>query len=286
MTFLFSNAQPLVHSTWALKEGYFPSGSVLASCAGHRPLSPLLSLPFFLLKWKRTPHGFLSFDDSFPSLISASPRALRTHQNDRTRSWQENAPQTTWTRRHQIEEKMSPPGRYLQYLKAPPAYPKCPRVLASPLQADGTTSITHQFCWTLPIGHSEGIVIVFDGSCTLCDGGSDEIPSRRVLGIVSSFGRRDRCPSGEKPASMSCDVCVTSVDATRRSLGFRPPPDGSPCSVSKQLNELVDKLRERVLNAETQLKGVRAENQRLRQDKVFSRLSSFFIFKFLWSNQF
>lgn len=30
----------------------------------------------------------------------------------------------------------------------------------------------------------------------------------------------------------------------------------------------MDKLRDRVSNAETQLKGVRAENQRLRQDKV------------------
>lgn len=36
----------------------------------------------------------------------------------------------------------------------------------------------------------------------------------------------------------------------------------------KQLSELVEKLRERVSNAEQQLKSVRTENQRLRQDKV------------------
>lgn len=35
-----------------------------------------------------------------------------------------------------------------------------------------------------------------------------------------------------------------------------------------QLSELVDKLRQRVSSAEEQLKGVKAENQRLRQDKV------------------
>lgn len=39
----------------------------------------------------------------------------------------------------------------------------------------------------------------------------------------------------------------------------------------EQLSELVDKLRQRVTNAEEQLKGVRAENQRLRQDKVIER---------------
>lgn len=43
---------------------------------------------------------------------------------------------------------------------------------------------------------------------------------------------------------------------------------------TKQLSELVDKLRERVSNAETQLKGVRAENQRLRQSKVTPRYFS------------
>ncbi|CAM9773902.1 unnamed protein product [Scytosiphon promiscuus] len=36
----------------------------------------------------------------------------------------------------------------------------------------------------------------------------------------------------------------------------------------RKLSELVDKLRQRVSNAEEQLKGVRAENQRLRQDKL------------------
>jgi len=41
-----------------------------------------------------------------------------------------------------------------------------------------------------------------------------------------------------------------------------------PKNTRSQLSELVDKLRQRVANAEEQLKGVKAENQRLRQDKL------------------
>lgn len=58
---------------------------------------------------------------------------------------------------------------------------------------------------------------------------------------------------------------------SRRLHSIRPPSlafDLFPGYGGRQLSDLVDKLRIRVSNAERQLKAVRAENQRLHQEKV------------------